>query len=140
VRLERSIEIAASPARVWEVMSDAARWPEWTASVTDVRLLDAGPLRVGSRARIVQPKLPPAEFTVTELVPGTRFTWATGSWFARAVARHEVVPSPAGARATLSVEFGGLVGGLAGRAYRRLTLEYLDLEAEGLKARSEGTR
>lgn len=140
MELQRTIDIAAPPERVWAVMADATRWHEWTASVTSVQLLDGPELRVGGRAEIRQPKLPPARFTVTALEPGRGFTWATGNVVVRATARHRIEPAPGGARATLAVRFGGLLGWLAGRAYRRLTLEYLELEAQGLKARSEGTR
>jgi hypothetical protein len=140
MELQRSIEIAASPARVWEVMTDVARWPEWTPSVKEIRFLDAPPLREGSAVRIDQPRLLPARYRVTALEPGRAFSWSTGNALVRVVASHTVEPSGAGARATLSVRFGGLLGALVGRRYARLTREYLDLEAEGLRARSERTR
>ena len=38
IMLERSIEIAATPARVWELVSDVCRMPEWSPQVTSTRL------------------------------------------------------------------------------------------------------
>ena len=137
MEIARSIDITASPDRVWAVMADVTRWPEWTASVTSVELLDGDVLRVGGRALVNQPKLPPARFVVTSLDPGRGFVWRTGSFVVRATARHEIEATSTGSRVTLAVHFGGLLGCLAGLPYRKLTREYLDLEAEGLKARSE---
>lgn len=72
------IDIEAPADVPWAVMSDGERWPEWTASVTSVRRLDKGPLRIGSRALIRRPRFPPAVWTVTTLEPGRRFVWRSG--------------------------------------------------------------
>ena len=56
MQFETTVQIDASPQSVWEVMTDVERWPEWTTSVQRVERLDDGPLRVGSRARLKQPK------------------------------------------------------------------------------------
>ncbi len=93
---------------------------------------------IGSRARIRQPKLLPAVWRVTELEEGRAFTWVTRSPGVRVKARHHVEPTTHGARATLSLDFSGPLAPLVARLTRGLNERYLALEAEGLKARSEG--
>jgi hypothetical protein len=133
-----SIAIAAPAERVWTVMSDIEHWSEWTSSVTSIEHLSGGPLRVGSRARIRQPKFPPGVWRITELEPGRSFTWVTGSPLLRAVARHWVESDRDGSRAFLSLHLGGLLGPLFGWLTRDINNRYLELEANGLKRRSEG--
>jgi uncharacterized membrane protein len=119
---------------VWAVMSDGEGWPEWTASVTSVRRLDKGPLRIGSRALIRQPRFPPAVWTVTTLEPGHRFVWKSGMPGMWVYGDHSVAPATHGTRATLRLFYDGLV---MGRMTRGITNRYLDMEAAGLKRRSE---
>jgi hypothetical protein len=131
------IDIQAPPDRVWAIMRDVERWPEWTPTVTSVRLRDR-PLVVGSRAVIRQPKLPPARWKVTELDdPGRRFTWVSWGPGISVIARHGVEARGAGSLATLSVGFSGVFGGLVAWLTRGLNDRYLALEANGLKQRSE---
>ena len=133
------IDIEAPVDRVWEVLRDVERWPEWASTVTSVRRLDDGPLAVGSRARIEQPRIPPTEYVVTELEPSRSFTWVATGPGVRTTARHLLEAlGTGGTRVTLAVEQAGLVGAVMGRFYRRLTDRYLATEAEGIKARSEG--
>jgi len=132
-----NVDIAAPPDAVWAVISDVEHWHEWTASISSVKRLDRGPFAVGSRAHVRQPKLRPADFVVTELVPQREFTWVTRSRGIGATARHAVEPTSSGTRATLSVRFEGLLAGAVGWMFGRLTNEYLALEAAGLKKRSE---
>jgi uncharacterized membrane protein len=85
------IDIEAPAPRVWEVMTDVVRWPEWTASVSEVQRLDDGDFAVGSRARIRQPRLRPAIWTVETIEPGAAFTWSTSTPGARIVGDHRIV-------------------------------------------------
>lgn len=118
-------------------MYDVERWPEWTASVTSVRRLDEGPLRVGSRVRIRQPRLPTTTWTVTEVVAGESFTWVAAGPGFTTTASHRVRPDASGSVATLALNQAGAVGALVGGLTARLTHRYLDLEAAGLRGRAE---
>ena len=139
MELGTSIDVAASPDRVWGVLVDVERWPEWTDSVSSVRLLDAGPLAVGSRVEVSQPRIPTGTYTVTAVEPGTAFTWEQRQPGSTVSARHECAPLPdGGTRVELRVVMSGAVGGFVGRLYRKLTERYLAMEAAGLKARAEG--
>lgn len=137
-RFSITVDIHASPERVWAVMRDGERWPEWTPTVTSVERLDDGPLALGSKVRIRQPKLLPAVWEITSLEEGKGFTWVTRSPGVVVTARHGVEPIADGTRATLSIDFEGVLGPLIARLTRNLNHRYLDLEAAGLKTRSEG--
>jgi carbon monoxide dehydrogenase subunit G len=130
------VDIAAPPERVWAVMADVERWPEWTPTVRGIRRWDRGPLAVGSRALVRQPRLPPALWRVSELREGRSFTWVSGGPGVCVVAEHSVEPLANGARARLSVRFTGWLGPLLARLTHRLNERYLALEAEGLRKRS----
>jgi uncharacterized protein YndB with AHSA1/START domain len=133
-----AIDIAAPPERVWEVLSDVEAWSEWTPTVTSVQRLDDGPLRTGSRAKILQPRIPETEYVVTELEPGRSFTWVAKGPGVLTTARHDATPLPnGGTRVRLSVEQAGWLGSVMGRFYRGLTDRYLANEANGLRARCE---
>ncbi len=138
---DSAIEIAAPPALVWEVFSDVERWPEWTASVTTLRALDDPGLAVGRRFEIKQPRLPKLVWEVTELVEGESWTWEQRSPGGRTIASHEVTGTDGGRTLVRQrLDQQGPVGALVARLMRGTTKRYLELEAQGLKARSEQLR
>lgn len=133
-----SIIIGAPPERVWAVYTDLVRWPEWTASVTAVTLLDPGPPHLSQRVRIKQPKLPTAVWTVTELDEGRSWTWTATAPLVKTVATHTVEPHENGTLMSATIEQSGPLGKLIGKVAAGLTDRYLLMEAEGVKAASEG--
>lgn len=133
----REVEIAATPERVWAVMSDVERWPEWTKSVSRVRLYTGAPIEVGSRAIVKQPRFPAAQWLVTDVEPERGFVWVSIGPGLTVTARHEIVPTAAGCRVTLSLEYDGLFSGLMLRFTRGITERYVGLEADGLRRRAE---
>lgn len=131
--------IDAPSETVWAVLSDVAGWPEWTPTIRSVRRLDEGPLRVGSRAEVEQPRLPRAVWQVSEVVPGRSFTWEAHGPGLTTIGRHEVAPEGSGSRVTLAIEQRGPMGAVAALVWRRLTQRYIDLEAASLAERVAGT-
>lgn len=131
--LDATATTSASRERAWEVLTDIADWPRWTASMTSVERLDDGPLRVGSRARVRQPRLPVTVWTVTELVEGESFTWEATGPGVRTIGTHTLSAGPDGSTAiTVAIEQRGPLGAVLGRVWRGLTTRYLDMEAKGL--------
>ncbi|MGE7433344.1 SRPBCC family protein [Kitasatospora sp. NPDC001175] len=133
-----TVEVAASPARVWQVLADVERWPSWTATVSEVRRLEEGPFGVGSTVRIRQPRLRPAVWQVTVYEVGRCFVWQSGAPGVLTVAEHRIDPRTAGgADVTLTLGQFGPAAPVIGVVYGPLTRRYLAIEAAGLKRAAE---
>jgi uncharacterized membrane protein len=131
-----SITIDAPIDVVWSVFTDVERWPTWASSFTSVELID-GPMRLGAKARITQPRLPTVVWEVTKWEPGRSWTWAAAGPGARTEASHVLTVSGRGTIAEQSIVSSGPIGKLLAFMWRSLTRRYLAIEAAGLKQRSE---
>lgn len=131
------VDIDAPPEKVFAVLCDVERWPEWTPTVSRVQRLDNGAFALGSSAEVRQPRLRPAVWRVTQLETDRNFTWTTRSAGLRMQAGHSVEPRGNGSRVTLSFEISGLIGPLVSRLYGGLIERYVATESQGLKKRSE---
>ena len=131
-----AITIDAPIEVVWAVFTDVERWPTWTRSVTSVELID-GPMRLGARARIRQPRLPTVVWEVTRWEPGRSWTWVATGPGARTEASHVLSSAGSSTRAEQSIVSSGPIGRLLAFVWRSLTREYLAMEAAGLKERCE---
>lgn len=137
-QLQRKEQIGASIHRVWSILADIERWPEWTASVTRIEQIDLPPLGPGSRVRIHQPKLRPAVWVVTAWEPERRFVWeAAAGPGVTLIGSHVLIDCEEGCEVILGLRFDGWFGGLAGLLKGRLAERYQRCEGEGLKARSQ---
>jgi uncharacterized membrane protein len=134
-------EVGAPAEVVWQVFSDVERWPEWTESVSKLTALDGPELRPGARFEIRQPKFPKLVWRVTEVEPGVSWTWVTRSPGATTTATHIVrAAGPDRTVVEQVLDQGGALGGLVARLMAGTTRRYLEMEAAGLKARSEERR
>ena len=138
MRFEQSIDIDASPDRVWEVLTDLEAWPRRIETVDVVELLTPAPIGQGSRVRLKQPKLPEGTWEVTVWQAPTFFEWRQQASGVTSVAGHRVEPLESGrTRLSLELEMQGLLIPIVGRLYRNLTNRYMSLEAEGMKRAAE---
>jgi hypothetical protein len=93
---------------------------------------------VGSHYRIVQPKLRPAVYEVTECVPHQAFTWVQKAPGATMIADHRINACDGdGAEVELTFSTEGLLGGILGNMYAKRICDYLRTEARSLKAHCE---
>ena len=139
--ISAQVDIVAPPARVWEILIDVERWPDWTPTVLRIERLDAGPLVIGSRARVMQPRLRPAVWKVTELDQAKGvFVWVARSPGIAVTGGHSVHRTPLGSHAMLSITFSGPLAPLVRLMKGKLAQQYARTEAESLKQRSETWR
>lgn len=136
--IERQIEIAAPAARVWQVMTDVDRWPDWTASVSRVERVDNTPLTIGSKVRISQPRLSTAVWTVTALEHERYLEWQAPVPGLHSVGMHRIEPlTGESVRVTLAIRWSGVLAPVIRLLFGRLSRRYVEMEAQGLKRRSE---
>ncbi|GAA0220572.1 hypothetical protein GCM10009527_015970 [Actinomadura nitritigenes] len=137
MHFEIAVDIDATPETVWNLLKDVERWPDLTASMNRVELLDA-PLREGARARVHQPGLPAAVWTVTTFTENENFTWRSRSPGVTTTGGHEVLPRPSGGSTLrLTLDQSGPLAPLIALLMGSRTRRYVTMEANGLKAAAE---
>ncbi|CAI7974293.1 MULTISPECIES: SRPBCC family protein [unclassified Parafrankia] len=146
---ETSVTIDATSDEVWAVMRDVERWPTWTPTMTTVDMAARpaavgssgadGELRDGSVVRIRQPRLPAAEWTVTDLTPGSGFSWISRATGMTTVADHRITPAAEDGKVTvrLSLRQSGPLAPVVALFMARLVRRYVDTEAQCLRQHCE---
>lgn len=127
----RAIGAAIWPSRSQDAREGLAKI--WTRSISQIEPLNEGPMRLHSRVRIIQPKLSPAVWRVTEFSEQEKFVWVSSNPGVKIAAGHYVKPIRGGVLVTLTVEMTGILSAIAGRFTGRLTRKYMSYEAQGLK-------
>ncbi|QWZ06595.1 SRPBCC family protein [Nocardioides panacis] len=123
--ISAAVEIDAPPERVWSVVGDVTRMPEWSPELRRLRVLGSEPVRVGSRMLGLNRRgwvAWPTTSVVTRLEPGRAVAWRTresgASW------TYELEATAAGTRLTGrrdlpafllgTTVLGPVIGGAAG--------------------------
>ena len=137
MHFETTVDINATPETVWKLLIDVERWPDMTDSVDRVELLDE-PIALSARARVHQPKLPAAIWTVTAFEENRTFTWESRSPGVTTTAAHELATTPNGTVTVhLTLDQKGPLAPLFALLTGRLTRRYVTMEATGLKTKAE---
>ena len=133
MRLEHSLEIHAPAELVWGVTVDVEHWSDWNPNITSIERLEAGPIGLGSTARIRQPQLPPAVWRVTTFAPPRHFVWETQMRGMRFVVAHEIIPTAHGCTSRLTLEISGLMVPLLSPLMRGSATKAIETENRGLR-------
>ena len=140
MRFEKSIDINASPQRVWEVLSGIEAWPQRIGTVDTIKVLTAPPIDTGTQVRLKQPKLPDGIWEINVWDVPFYFEWTQKQSGVTSVAGHRVDSlGERRARLTLTLDMSGLLVPLIGLFYKNLTNEYMDREAEDIRRAAESS-
>lgn len=132
--------IDATIEEVWALTLDVEGWPATTPTMTSVERLDDGPLRVGSQARVVQPRQRPTVWTVTALDAPHTFQWEAKVMGVTMVATHHLVPVGKGVRNELRLHLSGFGSGIMRRLLGRTLRATIETENQGFKRAAESAR
>lgn len=137
MRYVREETVRAPAERVWELLVDVEGWPTWTKSMRRITRLADGPLAVGSRSRVTQPKGRPMIWTVTELEPMRNFTWVAGQPGLAFEAAHRIDDAGDYVRTTLEFVATGPLAWVASLIAGSRIRRWVDMESAGLKQAAE---
>jgi uncharacterized protein YndB with AHSA1/START domain len=138
VHQHHEVRIAACPDYVWAVLTDVARWPEWTSALREVVPYDGGPLVVGGRVRVRARNLPVREWSVREIRAHRGFTWEQMGVGSAATLVVGITPAPPGGTTlALTARRSGWVASVVDRMTGATAAAQLEELADGLRRRCE---
>lgn len=137
MRVVQKFVTSARPDAVWQVLADVEHWPAWTPTVVEIKPLSNNGFTIGERYRVVQPKLRPAIYEVTECVPNQAFTWVQKLPVGAMIAGHRISSHNGATEVELSFASKGLLANIASGMFSRIMSDYVATEAKGLKRRCD---
>ena len=91
---EQSIETSASPARVWQLFVDVARWKDWNAGIEKIAI--HGPFANGTTFTMQPPGQDVITSKLIDVKPNEGFTDETVVDDTRVIVSHRLVTLPSG--------------------------------------------
>jgi hypothetical protein len=135
--ISKSEVVDEGASKVFRVLADIENWHLWTRSVTKIAYLEKHEFRVGAKVLVIQPKLSPAVWTITEIIPNRSFVWQTRSYGVNITAKHTLQDGGKGTFIEHQVIYEGTFAWLVYMLTARVTNRYLEMEITGLKNKCE---
>lgn len=136
-RITASIKINAKKSKIYNVLINLENWHLWTNSIKKITYLPGHNFSNGNSATVFQPKLSPAIWTITEIVENESFTWKTKTMGVIITAEHNLKSNTNTTILELNVYYEGFWAGLVYILSKKMTSQYLAMEAKGFKNASE---
>lgn len=96
------INIAASPARIWEILTNGADFPRWNSTVQQIE----GKIGAGEKIVLYATIAPKRAFKlkIDEFVPNQKLVWSDGNFVFRGVRTYTLTPQGHGSTDFTMVE------------------------------------
>jgi uncharacterized protein YndB with AHSA1/START domain len=131
---QAQVEIAASPERVWQLLSNIDQWPNWNALVQ--RAVLRGPLQPGSVFKWKSKGLTVMS-TLQQVTPNQRLTWTGQAFGTRAIHTWEIEQTDHGVLLRTAESFDGWLPQLMPKTMQRTLDQTLPSWLEAIKSEAE---
>jgi hypothetical protein len=128
------IHIAATPDRVWDLLTNFNRWPQWNALVETA--VFSGPLHPGSVFKWKSKGLTIVS-TLQEVTPNRRLTWTGKTFGTQAIHTWEIEPTDQGVVLRTEESFDGWLPRLMPKTMQRALDETLQSWLKVIKSEVE---
>jgi hypothetical protein len=133
VSVRSSMDVHAPIDRVWNILTDFGRWPEWNSAVTEME--PSGPVGVGMTFRWRAGSVINSQ--VFRVTPPTVIAWTGRTMGIDAVHVWRLAPSGLGTTVTTEESFQSMLVRLFPRYFHRMLTGSLDTVLRDLKRAAE---
>lgn len=135
--ISKNILINAKPEYIFRVLADIENWNLWTSSIKKIIIINDTKFNKGTKVKIVQPKLLPAVWEITEIEKDKYFTMEKRYVGLKMIAKHILEPRNNTTSVELVMIYEGVLAKLFYSLTSSLTSQYLTMEINGLKNKCE---
>jgi hypothetical protein len=135
--VEKASQINSRPEHIFTVLKELSQWNQWTKSIIAISFLKNDRFKTGAKIKVLQPKLLPAIWTITEISENKSMVWKKKSTGLKMTANHFIQDFGEGSIVKLQIIYQGFLAMFFYRLTSSLTDTYLTMEIAGLKKKCE---